>query len=748
MYRLIEKLHLERYLNSRLILAIDLVVSGVASLCALVLVRLLLPPLSNISKFALLWIGCAVVYSFITFFLLKTYRSVIRHSTLREIAKFVVAVIGKELLLGLTILLYPPTPLFGMHMLALLLFDLLLTLCGLILIRVAMIIVYDLVKNNLKSRKQHQLVLVYGLSEKSVSLVTRLQSSPHYKVVGFLTFGRRMKNHTIAECPVYYFENEYSIRYLRQRYDIDAVLFPTNEEAQAEQERLIRYCVESNLKILIAPPIDEVIDGKIMRQSIREIKIEDLLGRPEIKISLDEIIANFREKTVMVTGAAGSIGSELCRQLASFGIEKLILFDNAETPMHNLRLELEERFPKLEFVPVIGDIRLPNRLDFAFRTFHPQVVFHAAAYKHVPLMEENPCEAVLVNVIGTRNVALKCLEYNVEKMVMISTDKAVNPTNIMGCTKRLAEIYVQSLGLAIEQGTIEGATKFVTTRFGNVLGSNGSVIPRFREQIAKGGPVTVTHPDITRFFMTIPEACQLVMEAATISTGNQICVFDMGKSVKIADLAKRMIELAGYEPGEEIKIEYTGLRPGEKLYEEVLSNTENTIPTTHDRIRIAKVRESAARIKQKSPLSPITNHERNRSGRRLRHPFIPDHQRSQQTTAADLRQADGLLPHLRPDAGRNTRYSHHLHAGRPSGFPASAGRRIGLRRSVRIRRTAFARRTGPGVPDRREVHRQRFRLPGAGRQHLPRLGLLDDAPGSGPNGRRGEQGHRIRLLGR
>lgn len=592
MYRLIEKLHLERYLNSRLILAIDLVVSGVASLCALVLVRLLLPPLSNISKFALLWIGCAVVYSFITFFLLKTYRSVIRHSTLREIAKFVVAVIGKELLLGLTILLYPPTPLFGMHMLALLLFDLLLTLCGLILIRVAMIIVYDLVKNNLKSRKQRQLVLVYGLSEKSVSLVTRLQSSPHYKVVGFLTFGRRMKNHTIAECPVYYFENEYSIRYLRQRYDIDAVLFPTNEEAQTEQERLI----DPLLRRKQSENPDRTADRRGHRRQDHAAvdprnQIEDLLGRPEIKISLDEIRANFREKTVMVTGAAGSIGSELCRQLASFGIKKLILFDNAETPMHNLRLELEERFPKLEFVPVIGDIRLPNRLDFAFRTFHPQVVFHAAAYKHVPLMEENPCEAVLVNVIGTRNVALKCLEYNVEKMVMISTDKAVNPTNIMGCTKRLAEIYVQSLGLAIEQGTIEGATKFVTTRFGNVLGSNGSVIPRFREQIAKGGPVTVTHPDITRFFMTIPEACQLVMEAATISTGNQICVFDMGKSVKIADLAKRMIELAGYEPGEEIKIEYTGLRPGEKLYEEVLSNTENTIPTTHDRIRIAKVRE-------------------------------------------------------------------------------------------------------------------------------------------------------------
>lgn len=609
MYPLIEKLHLERYLNSRLILVIDLIVSGLASLCALVLVKMLLPDVPQISEFTLLWLSCSVVYSFVIFFLLKTYRSVIRHSTLREIAKFAVAVIGKEILLGLTILFYPPAPLSDMHMLALLLLDLLLTLCGLILIRVAMIVVYDMVKDNLKSRTQRQHVLVYGFSEKSVSLVTRLQSSPHYKVVGFLTFGRNMKNHTIAEFPIYYFENKNSIKYLQQRYDIDSVLFPTNEEAQAEQERLIHYCVDRGMKILIAPPIDEVIDGKIMRQSIREIKIEDLLGRPEIKISLDEIIANFQGKTVMVTGAAGSIGSELCRQLASFGIKKLILFDNAETPMHNLRLELEERFPKLEFVPVIGDIRLDNRLDFAFRTYRPQVVFHAAAYKHVPLMEENPCEAVLVNVTGTRNVASKCLEYNVEKMVMISTDKAVNPTNIMGCTKRLAEIYVQSLGLAIEQGIIKGTTKFVTTRFGNVLGSNGSVIPRFREQIAKGGPVTVTHPDITRFFMTIPEACQLVMEAATISTGNQICVFDMGKSVKIADLARRMIELAGYE---EIKIEYTGLRPGEKLYEEVLSNTENTIPTTHAQIHIAKVREydyaeACAATEQLEHLSRMVN---------------------------------------------------------------------------------------------------------------------------------------------
>ena len=274
-------------------------------------------------------------------------------------------------------------------------------------------------------------------------------------------------------------------------------------------------------------------------------------------------------------------------------MKKLVLFDNAETPMHTLRLELEERFKQLTFVPIIGDVRQVERLDFAFRTHRPQVVFHAAAYKHVPLMEENPCEAVLVNVYGSRNVADKCIAYEVEKMVMISTDKAVNPTNIMGCTKRLAEIYVQSLGKAIEAGSVAGKTKFVTTRFGNVLGSNGSVIPRFREQIERGGPVTVTDPKITRYFMTIPEACRLVMEAATLPTENRICVFDMGQPVKIDDLARRMIELAGLVPGQDIEIAYTGLRPGEKLYEEVLSNKENTDETSHDRIRIARVREYA-----------------------------------------------------------------------------------------------------------------------------------------------------------
>lgn len=591
MYHLIKKLHLDRYLSAKLVLCIDLCISLAASLGALLLIQLLFPHYDGGGRWSLMWLIGSFAFSLLFFYLLKTYRSVIRHSTLREIARFTVAIAGKEGALFILAALGTHMSLSDPRFLILLLFDLLLSLCLLILVRVAMIVVYDMIKRNLKLNKKRQRVLIYGTGDKSVAQVTRLQNSPHYKIVGFLTYGPRLKNHMISDQKVYYFESEESIKFLQSRFDVDAILFSTNEEAQAEQERLIRYAIDEGIKILIAPPIDEVVDGKLMRQSIREIKIEDLLGREEIKISMEEVIAGFRGKTILVTGAAGSIGSELCRQLAGFGVKELVLYDNAETPMHNIRLEMEERFPELKFTPVIGDVRLRERLDFAFRTYRPQVVFHAAAYKHVPLMEENPCEAVFVNVAGSRNVADKCIEYDVERMVMISTDKAVNPTNIMGCTKRLAEIYVQSLGLAIAQGSIQGKTRFITTRFGNVLGSNGSVIPRFREQIAKGGPVTVTHPEITRFFMTIPEACRLVMEAATMSTGNQIFVFDMGESVKIAHLAHRMIELAGFIPEKEIKIEYTGLRPGEKLYEEVLSNKENTLPTEHTRIHIAKVRE-------------------------------------------------------------------------------------------------------------------------------------------------------------
>ena len=637
----IEKLQLSRYLDGKLVFAIDLFVSVAASMGALVMFMLLLYGVDLPLRATIYWLSVGAVASVIMFYTLKTYRSIIRHSTLREVSRLALAAIGKGLLLSLALLAFPLSGFTPTHLVVLVVIDFLLTLSMLVLVRVTMIVAYDLVVDRYGNAHKRGRVLIYGIQDKAISILARLKNSPHYDVVGFIVPRDSYKPHTISNYKVYYFRTESDVQYLKRRLGADAILFATTADAKLEQERLIKYAGECDIKALLQPSIDEVVGGKVMRNSIREVKIEDLLGRPEIEISVDKIMADFRGKVIMVTGAAGSIGSELCRQLATFGIKQLILFDNGETPMHNLRLELEERFPDLDFVPIIGDVRILARLDFAFRKYRPAVVFHAAAYKHVPLMEENPCEAVLVNVAGSRNVADKCIQYGVEKMVMVSTDKAVNPTNIMGCTKRLAEIYVQALGLAVEQhnrnfddnvnanhnqntaanvilNDSEGSqlntasgdaansqlsivncqfpnrvikTKFVTTRFGNVLGSNGSVIPRFREQIAKGGPVTVTHKDITRFFMTIPEACRLVMEAATMTDGNQIFVFDMGESVKIADMARRMIKLAGFVPDKDIMIEYTGLRPGEKLYEEVLATNENTIPTGHSRIRIAKVRE-------------------------------------------------------------------------------------------------------------------------------------------------------------
>ena len=579
--------YLTRFISSKIIFLLDLMVSMGSSFITIYLVNIItVRNLLAMRPFGI-WMGSSFLFSFIFIWALHTNRIIIRHTTIREFGKFILLAFLKVVTMGF-VFAYFDTPNKVLYVMQL--GDFFMTIFAFFLMRMTMLLAYDMVKSRVGLRRKTQNVLIYGVGEKSVSLIARLQNSEHYRIVGFIQFGSHDVNHVIAEKKVYYISTADRFVSVIQDTDADAILFATETDARDEKDRVIQYAIDNNLKILLVPSIDEMKDGKLA-YSVRNIQIEDLLMRQEIEISMKEIKENFAGKTVLVTGAAGSIGSELCRQLAELGAGKLILFDNAETPMHNLRLEFEERFPETDFVPVIGDVRQLQRLDYVFRKWSPQVVFHAAAYKHVPLMEENPCEAVQVNVRGSKNVADKCIEYNVEKMVMVSTDKAVNPTNIMGCTKRLAEIYVQSLGLALEQGHKEGKTRFVTTRFGNVLGSNGSVIPRFREQIAKGGPVTVTHKDITRFFMTIPEACRLVMEAATMSTGNQIFVFDMGESVKIDDLARRMIRLAGYVPDVDINIEYTGLRPGEKLYEEVLSDLENTVPTAHSRIRIAKVRE-------------------------------------------------------------------------------------------------------------------------------------------------------------
>ena len=592
----------DNYMSSMMVMTIDMIMSLVAALLTLLMVAALLPV--NVPNIQLIvgWMVISLVLSAVCFYFIHTYRVIIRHSTLRDISKFAVAIAAKTVLsiAVFAIVFWGGVPFARLIVIAIA--EAIIQFCLLVGVRVAMVYFYDyfmLVRSRREGGSDSLKILIYGTGDKSVAMVKRLEHSPHYNVIGFLTSETSQMKYTIADNPVYQFETEGNIKYLKNSIGLGGVLFASEMDAIEEQSKLIQFCGDNGIKVLLAPSVDEVIDGQVSRAGIREVKIEDLLGREEVKINMEAIHNEFSGKVIMVTGAAGSIGSELCRQLAIIGVKRLILFDNAETPMHNIRLELERTHPDLDFVPVIGDVRSKPRVDFAFRKYRPQIVFHAAAYKHVPLMEENPCEAVRVNVSGSHHIANKCIEYDVDKMVMISTDKAVNPTNIMGCTKRLAEIYVQSLGQSIANGTCNRRTKsgeaphtkFVTTRFGNVLGSNGSVIPRFREQIANGGPVTVTHPNITRFFMTIPEACRLVMEAATLSNGNEIYVFDMGKAVKIDDLARKMITLAGLRPDVDIKIEYTGLRPGEKLYEEVLSNKENTIPTPHQRILIAKVRE-------------------------------------------------------------------------------------------------------------------------------------------------------------
>lgn len=589
----------DSYLRSTFVLAIDLIISLIASGIVILFADLLGLAGTGESRFSLTWILAAFAGSLFGFITTRSYQGVIRHSTLRELAALCEAAVEKTLVIygAIAIFTYPYISTTTFWILPLI--DLMITVSFLVVIRVAMVMVYDILvgvlrikpSDNTEEETNHK-VLVYGTGEKAISLSTRFANSTHYDIVGYLTRkSADIHAQQLNGKPIYRFSDIESLVNVKDKTGISGIMFPNPKEVKKEVNGLVDFARHIKLRLYVAPSIDELKEDGEIKNGMRDIRIEDLLGREEIEISLDEVRADVEGKSVLITGAAGSIGSELCRQLAKLGAGKLILFDNAETPLHYLRLEFEDKYRWVEAIPVIGDVRAEKRLDFVFREYKPDMVFHAAAYKHVPLMEENPCEAVMVNVAGSRCVADKCVEYGVEKMVMISTDKAVNPTNIMGCSKRLAEIYVQSLGLAIESGQVKGNTRFITTRFGNVLGSNGSVIPRFKEQIANGGPLTVTHPEIRRFFMTIPEACRLVMEASILANATQIFAFDMGKPVKISDLAKRMIQLAGFEEDTDIKIVYSGLRPGEKLYEEVLADKENTEPTSHKRIFKAKVRD-------------------------------------------------------------------------------------------------------------------------------------------------------------
>lgn len=435
---------------------------------------------------------------------------------------------------------------------------------------------------SIRSKEKKDRVLIYGagvsglITKRTIEKDVRIS----YEIIGFIDDNKKLRGNRLEGVQIYHTSQLTSL--IREEGVTELIIAIQDPDEQKRKE-VVEICLAEKVNVQQVPNPKSWINGEFSSRQINKIRIEDLLGRKPIVLNADQISAELENKVILVTGAAGSIGSGIVRQIAGYRPQQIILLDQAESPMYDFQNELHYNFPGLSFEVVIGDIRSMERMRHLFETFRPDFVFHAAAYKHVPLMEDNPSEAVNTNVLGTKNLVDLSVEHSVQKFVMISTDKAVNPTNVMGASKRIAEIYAQSRnGLG---------TRFITTRFGNVLGSNGSVIPLFKKQIEQGGPVTVTDPKVTRFFMTIPEACQLVLEAGHMGQGGEIFVFDMGESVKIIDLAKKMIQLSGLEPGKDIEIRVTGLRPGEKLYEELLSSEENTVQTHHPQILIAKVRE-------------------------------------------------------------------------------------------------------------------------------------------------------------
>ena len=532
-----------------------------------------------------LWLA-GIVYIIVCglfFLLFKSYRGLNRYSHFMEMWRLYASVLGAGLVLYITlghmaIMTYP------------FFFTLIVLLSNIFLlffVRFLVVLIFNYsmtyVGNSFKN------AFIFGTEPHSIAIAQWLNKSGNrkYQVRGFLSPNPNTHKTRISDLPVFYSGLEFP-DWIFRKYEISVIIFPDYDTVKREKI-FIDKLIHAGIQLLVRPPFEGLTEEGQAPMRIKPIQLEDLLGREEIKINMEQIASQTNGKTILVTGGAGSIGSELIRQLARFNPGHIVIFDSAETPLHNLRLELEAKFPDLKFTAVIGDMRQRPRLEYIFRDFKPEIIFHAAAYKHVPLMEENPCEAIMTNVYGTKMLSKLALENEVESFVMISTDKAVNPTNVMGASKRIAEIFIQSLARkAQREGMI---TRFVTTRFGNVLGSNGSVIPHFRKQIENGGPVTVTHPEIIRYFMTIPEACRLVMEAASFGRSGEIYVFDMGQPVKIATLARRMIEMAGLVPDKDIEIVYTGLRPGEKLYEELLNDKEKTLPTSHEKITVAQVRE-------------------------------------------------------------------------------------------------------------------------------------------------------------
>lgn len=529
----------------------------------------------------LIYIACYIV----GFRLFHTYSGVIRFSSFVDLQR-----VGFAVITGFALIII--ARLFGLNeiLVEIRLRDIIFSALLILLLMCAMRVLVKYLYDTTYQLKQAKPIFIYGVKQGGISIAKsiRNQDPAKYVLSGFVSDITDIQHRRLMGVEVYA-NNDKLIDTMKKHHVRHLFVSPLKSESIRNNTEFVNRLIENDIKIFMVPDVQEW-DGKsdINHTQLKEVEIEDLLPREKIEVDMDAIGKQLQNKIILITGAAGSIGGEIVRQVALYSPAKLVLVDQAETPLHDIRLMMAHDFPNTQSYTLVADIANQARMEEIFLAHKPDYVFHAAAYKHVPMMEDNPSESIINNVLGTQIIADLSVKYGVKKFVMISTDKAVNPTNVMGCSKRICEIYVQSLDKAIKEGKVKGVTQFVTTRFGNVLGSNGSVIPLFKEQIKNGGPVTVTHPDIIRYFMLIPEACKLVLEAGTMGHGGEIFVFDMGEPVKIIDLAKRMILLSH---AKNIEIKITGLRDGEKLYEEVLNEKETTLPTFHPKIKIAKVRE-------------------------------------------------------------------------------------------------------------------------------------------------------------